>query len=167
MTKSTEETTEKNYAKEDIAEKEVTLASDTLVGDLRDAMLGRIRSMKKPWEQMSESEQRDCVEQFTNAAKHLTTRAVKLIAANGRQTITAQVEKVEIKDGLKTVLKCAKQEEIMLMLGNAQGHTVLIIAADAAEYEGEREPVKIEPDQRDFEDKLKGKSSNVKSKAAA
>jgi hypothetical protein len=142
------------------------MAADTLVGDLRDALLGRLRTMKKPWEQLSEDEQRGVVEQFTTAAKHLTTRAVRLIAANGRQVILAQVEKVEIKDGLKTVLKCAKQEETMLALGNAQGHTVLIIAADAAEYEGEREPVEIDPDQRDFEDRLKRKSSNVKSKAA-
>jgi len=139
---------------EKVVEKEINLAADTLVGDLRDAMLGRIRAMKKPWEQMNESEQRDTVEQFTNASKHLTQRAVELIAKNGRNTINATLESFTVKDGVKCVIKAPTTEEAILQLTHAQGHPILLVASASAQYEGERAPVALDPDQGDLERKL-------------
>ncbi len=38
----------------------IDLETATLSGDLRDAMLTRIRNLQKPWAQMTEAEQYDC-----------------------------------------------------------------------------------------------------------
>lgn len=139
---------------EKVTETEVSVAADTLVGDLRDALLGKVRSMKKPWEKMSESEQRDTVEQLTNAAKHLTKNAVLAIAANGRNTIHAKLVSFNGKDGLKAIVEMPMTDEALLQLAHATGRSILLVASGHEQYEGERNPAEIDPDQGDLERKL-------------
>jgi hypothetical protein len=162
-TKKAERAEEITNGKESITEKEINLATDTLVGDLRDAMLGRLRASKKPWEQMSEAEQRDVVEQFTNAAKNLVKKAVTLLAANGRDTIVGHMHEIKIAKGLLTAKVTTRAtDETTLMLKAAQDKTILIVAADSGEYEGEKAPVEIDPDQSDLESRLAKKTSGAK-----
>lgn len=158
--------------KEDVKDDEIQLAADTLVGDLRDAVIGKIKTLKKPWEKMSESEQRDTVQQVTNACTHLTKRTVELIAKNGRHTINATLESFTVKDGVKAVIKAPTTEEAILQLTQAQGHPILLVASASAQYEGERAPAKLDPDQSDMIAKLgattpgKGSSAAVETKVA-
>lgn len=155
-------------AKEKITDEEMKLASDTLVGDVRDALLGRIRALQKPWEKCTESEQRDIVEQMTNVAKHLTSNAVRVIAAKGRETIVAHMHALKIDKGvLEAKITTKAIPETALSFMDAQGHTILIIAADSAAYEGEQNPVEIDPDQPDLEKAIAAKSSKAKSSKAA
>lgn len=141
-----------NYALETIGDEEISLAAGTLTGDVRDALLGHIKAQKKPWPQLSQFEQTDVISAANTIAENLVRQAVRVIAAQGRETISAKLDKVEIKDGLKLTATCLKREQTMLALGLAQGHEVLIIAASADDYTGEREPAKATPDQRDFID---------------
>jgi hypothetical protein len=166
--KKQDQAEEKVFAKETITGDEITLAADTLVGDLRDAILGRIRNMQKPWEQCNESEQRNIVEQITNAAKHLTTGAVNIIAANGRKTIVCQLGKMEVEKGvIKSKISTKCTEETLLELNEAQDKTIFIIAGDAAAYEGEKAPAEIDPDQPDLERNIKARASKANSSKAA
>ena len=169
MTKKTETEENKTFAKEDISNEEINVAAETLVGDLRDAFLDRIKRQPKPWEQCSEAEQRDLVEHTTKFCKHMVTHAVKLIAANGRRTIVATLGKIELDSGLiKCRLETKITPETLLELSAAQDMSVLVIASDAAEFEGERAPAEIDPDQPDLEKQIAAKASKAKtSKTAA
>jgi hypothetical protein len=69
------------------------------------------------------------------------------LAANGRRTIPATLESITVKDGIKAALTMSKFEERRHELIDCQGARVLIVVADPEEYEGERKPAPITPDQ--------------------
>ena len=51
------------------------VALETLGGDVRDALLTRVRSMTIPWGHLNEDEQNDVNSQMTDCAKDLVRRA--------------------------------------------------------------------------------------------
>ena len=125
------------------------LAAETLTGDLRDLILDTLRNEqdKRPWNQRSEAQQHETADRIESACHAWARKAVELIAAGGRRTIKATIEQVVVKDGIKAVLTMSKFDELRHNLVDAQGSTVLIVVADPEEYEGERAPAKITPDQ--------------------
>lgn len=128
---------------------DLDLAAETLTGDLRDLILDTLRHEqdKRAWHLRSEYEQRETVSRIERAAYEWARKAVELIAAGGRRTIKATIEQVVIKDGIKAVLTMSKFDEMRHALADSQGSAVLIVVADPAEFEGERAPVAIKPDQ--------------------
>jgi hypothetical protein len=122
-------------------------STDTLYGDLRDAILDRLRAMPKPYTVMSEKEQGEMIEGVERVASHLVHQAVKLIAANGKPTIPATVEQCTAKDGIKVVLKVSLHDPLRYELLDAVGKPALLVVADASPYMGEDGPVKPDPDQ--------------------
>ena len=131
----------------EVKEELVTLVSDTLMGDLRDAILDRLRAMPKPWTVMSEAEQRDMISGVHRVASHLVDQAVTLIAANGQRTIRAMVYQCVIKDEMKIVLKANRHDAQRLEMIDAVGSVALIAFADREPFMGERGPAKPDPDQ--------------------
>lgn len=126
------------------------MSSDTLMGDIRDAMLDRLKAMPKPWTVMSEREQRDLIYGVENAAGNLIRQAALLIAANGYPTIQGQVEQSTIKDDIKTIVRVAKSHPDRLALMDAAGHSCILVIADVAQFMGERAPAKPDPEQPDM-----------------
>ena len=60
------------------------LNTDTLFGDLRDAILDRLKAMPKPWTVMSEQEQRDEQQVEGQSGAHVSPRLlVPSVAAAG------------------------------------------------------------------------------------
>lgn len=121
--------------------------TDTLFGDLRDAILDRLRAMPKPYTVMSEAEQLEMIEGVERVSRHLVHQAVTLIAANGRPVISATVDQCVVKDGIKVVLKVSQSDPMRYELLDAVGRFALIVVADPEPYLGEREAAKPEPDQ--------------------
>jgi len=121
------------------------LNTDTLLGDLRDAMLARLKAMPKPWTTMSENEQREMIGGVERAAAHLISQAVELIAANGQPVIRATVDSCHIKDGLKVTLKASLHDAQRHKMTDAVGKSVLIVVADTQPFEGETAPAKPDP----------------------
>lgn len=150
----------------DTASKEETTfpRTDTLVGDLRDIILSRLRAMPKPWTVMSEAEQQDMIYGVENAARTLVNDAVNLIASNGNPCVRAMVEQAVFKDGLKVVLSASKHDERRHELADAVGASVLVVITDAAKYGGEQSPARPDPDQPDMigEDDGESDGENVK-----
>jgi hypothetical protein len=128
-------------------EQDALPSTDTLYGDLRDAILDRLRAMPKPYTVMSEQEQREMIEGVERVSAHLVNEAVKLIAANGKPTITATVEQCTAKDGIKVVLKASRHDPLRYELLDAVGKSALIVVADCEPYMGEKAPAKPDPDQ--------------------
>jgi hypothetical protein len=131
----------------------VSVAADTLSGDLRDFILDRLRheQSKQPWHMRSEDDQRDTVHTVEAAVREVVTKAVTVIASAGRRTIAATLEQVTVKDGIVGKLVMSKHDALRHALFDAVGSRVLIVVADAEEFEGEKAPVDITPDQGDIE----------------
>src|ERR1700733_10470426 len=87
---------------------DLVMSSDTLMGDIRDVILDRLKAMPKPWTVMSEREQRDLIYGVESAAENLIRQAALLIAANGYPIIGGMVESSTIKDDIKTVVRVSK-----------------------------------------------------------
>ena len=127
----------------------VDFAAETLIGDMRDFILDRLKheQAKLPWHQRSEADQRDTVHQVEAHVQAMVKRAVELIAAQGRRSIRATLEQITIKDGIKATVSLSKFDEQRHSLVDAQGASILIVVADPEEFQGERAPAEITPDQ--------------------
>ena len=128
---------------------EVLIDPGTLTGDLRDLILDTLQheQAKRPWSERAEHDQRDTVARVEQAVTAWVRRAVELIVANGRQTIRATLEQVTVKEGIKATLTLSKFDAQRHALMDATGASVLVVVADPAAFEGEREAVAIVPDQ--------------------
>jgi hypothetical protein len=126
----------------EITQETQDFASETLKGDVRDWLLDRVKHIQKPWQQMSEQEQRDMIFAAEDAAGNLVRNAVRIIAAEGRKVITAQLEQVTVKDGIKAVCTLSKHDPFRHELVDAQGKDVLIVVADASAHMGQQDDAK-------------------------
>lgn len=133
----------------EISDKALKLARETMTGDLRDCLLDFLKHDKEvlPWNMLSEEKQSDKIEKVTKAVNVAVEKAVAIMAADGKTTIKGNLEKITIKDGIKAEITMSQSDSQRHSLVDAQGHTVLIIVADKAKYEGERKPAKPDPDQ--------------------
>jgi hypothetical protein len=64
----------------------VEISAETLVGDIRDAVLTEFKQMPKPWVMMSEDEQERVIHRSREIADTIVHRAVSLIAEQGFST---------------------------------------------------------------------------------
>lgn len=136
----------------EMTEDEIELASETLVGDVRDFLLDRVKGIQKPWEKMSEYDQRDQIYAAESAARTLVRKSVKMIAAEGRKVITGNLEQVTVKDGIKAVITLSKADECRHELIDSCGQAVLVVVADTESFSGEREEAIPDPDQPELID---------------
>lgn len=127
-----------------------TLKKETLFGDVRDALLDRIRNLKKPWQKMTEAEQRELVEGVERGVKHLIQQMTTIIAADGRKTLVGTLDSIAVKGGMKAVIKLSKSDKNRHELVDAEGKEVLVVVADAEPYLGEESPADIDRDQMDM-----------------
>lgn len=129
------------------------VAMETLTGDVRDFILDRLRHEqdKRPWDKRSEAEQRDTVHRVETAVREIVTRAIEILAAGGRRTIKATLDQVTVKDGIVGKLVMMKSDPLRHRLFDSVGDSVLLVVADPEEFTGEREEVRITPDQGDLE----------------
>lgn len=128
----------------------IDLASDTLRGDVRDAMLSWFKANPKPWAQMAEDEQRDFADRADTTARWILREACKIIASNERPCIVATLTEYREKDGVEAKLKLASKGEIVAALHEACGREVLIVTSGYEEVSGEAGPAEIDADQPNF-----------------
>lgn len=125
-------------------------AADKVRGDLRDAMLGWLRSIPKPFADLSESEQRSIASAADMVACEAVRATVHCIAADERPVIVAMLEQVTIKDNYKATLTLPRSSEHAADLINAVKKDVLIVVTDADSFMGEHGPAKIDKDQKEL-----------------
>jgi hypothetical protein len=125
------------------------MAKETLTGDLRDFLLDTLRheQSRKPWHERAEADQRATISRVEEVVRFHVGRAIELLAGAGRRTITATLEQVTVKDGIKAVLTLSKHDPQRHLLVDATGAAVLIVVAGPDEFTGERAPVPVKPDQ--------------------
>lgn len=140
--------------KEEAIEEQDTgeIVRETMTGDLRDIVLDIIRNQAKTWGELTEDEQRSLAQDVQTRCEYAVSKAVRIIAADGRPVIEGQLEQVTVKDGLKAVVKMSQHHALRHAVIDATGLAVLMVVSDSGEYTGERAPANVDPDQPSFID---------------
>lgn len=126
---------------------------ETLCGDLRDVMLGRIRTTRKPWEQMTEAEQTDLANGLQIAASDMVRRMVRLMTSYDWPHAAVVLGEVKIKGekGIEAKIACPNVEHNRNVLGDHVGQHVMVLMIDSDTFMGETAPVDIKKDQAELE----------------
>ena len=122
------------------------LAAETMTGDLISAFIDELKLAPDVWPKMSQSVQEEVIYRATARVRANVTAAVRLIAADGRATITATLESITAKDGIKAVCNLGKHDPNRHELLDSVGKAVLIVVADSEQYGGGEVP-KADADQ--------------------
>jgi hypothetical protein len=126
------------------------LQAETLVGDVRDALLTHIRSMETPWSKLSERQQQAKIDAISRAAESLVRGSVHLIAHQGFPHLVVSTGKWGVKDGIKLeAMASATVDNITKLAEHGAGAAILVLA-EAGEFFGERKKAKAAKDQPDL-----------------
>ena len=126
------------------------IAAEEMGKKLLESLIGVVQSIKRPWDEMTQSEQDDAIGKMRFAVKMATTLAVRLIGSNGATHVVGTLDQITIKDGVKAVVQIGKNAENLPELFEAQGGEVMIVCSRQDYLDGINE-VKGEPDQGSFE----------------
>lgn len=125
----------------------------TLMGDMRDAMLQRIRTLQKPWAQMTEAEQTDCANGIELSAREIIRKTVRLV--NKHEWPSCVVTLAELKiggtNGIDIKMTCPNIGEYRNVLGEHVKTQVMVVFADSETFMAERAPAQIDKDQPDLD----------------
>lgn len=121
-----------------------------LLGVVRDWLIGEIKTLPKPWQQMNEAEQQRIISRVTDQADRLVTAAVEVVAAGGRPVIPAMLDSIKIKDGVQATITMSKHDEHRHELFDAQGSRVYLSVVETSPYTGVESELTPEPDQPDL-----------------
>ena len=141
---ATEESPEKDEAVDLDA-----LVTETLLGDLVAFLLDEIRAAPDVWEKLDQQQQEDVIHRCQLRGSRLIGAIVRLVAAEGRDAISADLEQITAKDEIKAVCKLGRHDSKRHALLDAVGKRVLLVVADAEQYLGGELP-QAQPDQPDL-----------------
>jgi hypothetical protein len=125
----------------------IEIAETTLLGDLMKCIIEQVKVLPKPWEALSENEQREYLDRVDLQVADAVRQAISIISSQGHNMVPAKVDSVTYKDGCKVVLKALGGIEHTIHLVEAEGAIVNVIipASELLNDNGKPEP---EPDQR-------------------
>ncbi len=121
----------------------------TLMGDMRDAMLQRIRTLQKPWAQMTEAEQTDCANGIELSAREMIRKTVRLVNKHEWPScvVTLAGMKIGGTNGIDIKMTCPNIGEYRNVLGEYVKTRVMVVFADSETFMAERAPAQIDKDQ--------------------
>jgi len=122
-------------------------AREELAGKLKAMCVGLLESFKNPWNMTSEKNQAIALNKMEEVIQQEVRRAVMVIATERAPRLTATVESVTFKDGIKAVLTLDKHSEGRHDLADSEGTTVLIVMANPEQFSGGMEKTGAAPDQ--------------------
>lgn len=122
----------------------------TLSGDVRDALLGRIRTLQKPWQAMTESEQREVNAGVDQAARELVRLVVQVVQQHEHPVVHVEVGAVKIDKGVEVKLSASSTVENITALAEHGKRAAVLVLADPDQFIGERAPAEVTPDQADL-----------------
>lgn len=124
--------------------------AETLSGDIRDALLTHVRSIKVPWAMLAEDEQQDAIDAITNTAKNAVRRIASIIATNGLPHVVVSVGKWTVKDGIKLEVEASSLVDNITKLAEHGNGAAVLVLSEPDMYIGERAPAKADKDQPDL-----------------
>jgi hypothetical protein len=134
----------------DVAVETVDICADTMTGDLCQLVIDELKAAPDVWQKLPEDTQYRMIERVRTRVTNAIHQAVRIIASDAREVITADLEQITAKDGIKAVLVLGKHDPNRHALLDSVGKPVLIVVASADPYLGGDVP-KPEPAQRRLE----------------
>lgn len=132
---------------EEISETTKAFAAETLTGDIQAFLVDHFRALDTTFKKLNEDQQRDFIADARRAAESVVTRAVQIIASDGKESIPVTVKKVENNgEEIKISMEASKYDENRHMLFDAAGCSAFLTVADPEKYMGGEAP-QPEPDQ--------------------
>ena len=117
-----------------------------LTGDLIKVCIAEIKQLQIGYTMLPEKEQQKVIDRVTEVCKRASREATKIIAGLGRPSVSAEIESVTFKDGIKVVITMSKSQADRHAIADAQGDTVLLVLPPYDAIAG-GEPPKPAPDQ--------------------
>lgn len=124
--------------------------AESLAGDIRDALLTHVRSIKVPWAMLAEDEQQNAIDAIENTAKTAVRQIASIIATRGLPSIVVGVSKWTVKDGIKLEVEASSIVENIHKLAEHGSSSAVLVLAEPSMYMGERAPAKADKDQPDL-----------------
>lgn len=137
---------------EEKIEESIVRSVKTCKSDTRSFLIDRLKDWKKPWEALTESEQRSQIASADAAAETLIRSVAEIIAAEGRTALVGKLDKVAVKDGFQATIKLASKDAHRHALVDAVGLSVLVVVKGVEQLleEDEADKTKPEADQGDL-----------------
>lgn len=123
------------------------MTAATLLGDVMGLVKQELIANQEPWQKMSEQKQADALHRIEMSIRQGITKAVKLLASEDRPTLSATIDQVVLKDGVKVVLKLPKGIGAIHDLVDAQGTAVLLVISDPDQHMGGADDHQPDPQQ--------------------
>lgn len=123
-------------------EQEPTFETETLLGDIRTALLDGLRNMPKPWQQMTSEEQQQMIDGCTKVATHLVSEAVRIVSSNRFPVIAGRLMKAQIKDGMQLQVDVSRFDPQRLIIIDSVSKPVFLVVAEPDMFMGERAPAR-------------------------
>lgn len=124
----------------------VEMAQETMLGDLVNLVIDEMKAAPDVWQKLSERQQDDVIYRARCRCEDAIRQAVHFIYSEGRTVITADLEQLTAKDGIKAVLTLNRHDENRHQLLDSVGKPVLIVVTDASDFTGGEIP-KPDPQQ--------------------
>jgi hypothetical protein len=130
-------------------ELEPDLVTETLTGDIRDALLAELRSMTVGWQFLTEKHQRAKVAFCEDRARRLVEAVIDQVVGFDWPTVDVVVEDVHIAKNVRIKLSAVIDNGSFAALGRHVMRQAMLVLVTADQMPGERAPVDIIPDQAD------------------
>lgn len=126
--------------------KEMTI--DTVGTSLMNLFIQHAQDLKKPWAQMSKTQQDDTLDAIRAGVQEQVKKAVELIAARDRVHVIGTLEQITIKSGVRAGVVIGKNSPGLSRLFECQGEAVAVVVAHPGEELKGIFEIKGEDDQR-------------------
>ncbi len=129
----------------------IILASETMLGDLMTCVIELAKALPEPWQQLSETAQKNWISSVELQCESAITEAINIIASRGAVHTSATVDSVTFKNGgVKASLKIAHATEGAHQVADSAGQAVLITICDNQEFLGSGNKPEADPDQTEI-----------------
>lgn len=116
----------------------------TLRGDIRDALLARIKNVEKPWGKLKEHEQRAIIESCEGVARGLVAQSINIVASRGFTYYDVTLGKISIDKAIEGKFSMVPDGEALVELLRRRNQMIMLLIRDPHDFEGERAPVEPE-----------------------
>ena len=124
------------------------MTADSVGRDLLQALITELKLLPKPWAALTKAKQDDVIDRLRARVENQIKMAVHVLASDGRTTITADLEQVTAKDGIKAQFKISQASQGRHDLFDSVGRACLIVLANAEDHTGGMDDIQGEHDQR-------------------
>lgn len=122
-------------------------AAETIGSDLLGALLDEIKILQQPWQMMPQHRQNEVIDRLRERVKDNVQRAVEIISADTRVTVTATLQEVKFKGGIEAKLVLSKANQHRLDLADNVGEQVLVVIMPSEQFTEGMDDIKGDADQ--------------------